>query len=55
MQGMQPPLQLGRGGGGVKNLRKFFAGESEILILLGGGEGGRDGGSRNFEVKIKTA
>ena len=49
MQGMQPPLQFG--GGGVKNLRKVFAGESEILILLVGGWGG----SRNFEVKIKTA
>ena len=53
MQGMQPPPPAWRGG--VKNLRKVFAGESEILILLVGGEGGRDGGSRNFEVKIKTA
>ena len=42
------PLQLGEG---VKNIRKVFAGGSEILILVG------EGGSRNFnfEVKIKIA
>ena len=41
------PLQLGEG---VKNIRKVFAGGSEILILVGGGSR-----NFNFEVKIKIA
>ena len=51
------------GGGGVKNFRKVFACEGQkFLFWLRGlyiwGEGGGNfvgrGGSRNFEVKIKT-
>ena len=53
LSGHAPPLQLGKGG--LKISEKILLGaESEILILVVVVVVGR-GGSRYFEVKIKTA
>ena len=59
---MHPSPAWGRGGrgGGVKNFRKNLARDVVRNFNFGGGGGGGGGGrgrggSRNFEVKIKTA
>ena len=54
---MHPPPAWGRVRRGVKNFRKHFAGGGVRNFNFGGGGGGRGRGvgSRNFEVKIKTA
>ena len=51
------PLQLEREGegGGDKNFRKILLGGGVGNFHFGGGGGDMGGGSRNFEVKIKTA
>ena len=60
LSGHAPRPTWGRGrrrwGWGVKNFRKNLAGGGVRNCNFGGGGGGvRGGGSRNFEVKIKTA
>ena len=56
---MHPPLQLGEGGGlkiSEKSLLEGGWGQKFLFWRGGGGNFvGRDGGSCNFEVKIKTA